>query len=76
MALKMKILVLCKFTPLEFETLLCRIVQNHNFRVNLLRWSLKHRDRRRYDLQPWCKFTPLEFETMDKRIFRNFLILV
>ena len=43
----MQILVLCKFTPLEFETLDRKGNNASAFGVNLLRWSLKpHRSRR------------------------------
>ena len=42
MALKMKILVLCKFTPMEFETgSLYGWLDGAELGVNLLRWSLK-----------------------------------
>ena len=41
MALKMKILVLCKFTPMEFETRIINMQDWSEYGVNLLRWSLK-----------------------------------
>ena len=33
----------CKFTPLEFETLLELFIASLHESVNLLRWSLKHK---------------------------------
>ena len=57
--------LLCKFTPMEFET------HHHDARgfsrhgVNLLRWSLKQ-IHQLFVFKPkdTCKFTPMEFETL------------
>ena len=54
----------CKFTPLEFETLIRTRRISKIFCVNLLRWSLKPiLETNTNDYKDMCKFTPLEFET-------------
>ena len=63
----MSVLVLCKFTPLGFETIHKGFLYIFHYGVNLPRWGLKLL----LDLlASWakftCKFTPLGFETSRK----------
>ena len=56
--------ILCKFTPMEFETTSSIPIRAKQASVNLLRWSLKQVGFDEIELlQYTCKFTPLEFET-------------
>ena len=55
---------MCKFTPLEFETVRSANDNGNDKGVNLLRWSLKRLPAFEWrDQILMCKFTPLEFET-------------
>ena len=65
----MSVLVLCKFTPLGFETSYIPKVSNDIISVNLPRWGLKHLEEEITHQLKQCKFTPLGFETVP--IFRN-----
>ena len=56
---------MCKFTPMEFETIYYKPIFKSIPCVNLLRWSLKHwRDNQKEMTDDMCKFTPMEFETL------------
>ena len=59
----MSVLVLCKFTPLGFETGYPDCTADF-IGVNLPRWGLKLRQISILRIRIlWCKFTPLGFET-------------
>ena len=59
----MSVLVLCKFTPLGFETLGQLSIGYKVLRVNLPRWGLKLMKKILSAFAILCKFTPLGFET-------------
>ena len=60
----MSVLVLCKFTPLGFETVYIIALSIPLQRVNLPRWGLKLcLSVRKNMFLCLCKFTPLGFET-------------
>ena len=64
--------MLCKFTPLGFETQRLDIFNYEACCVNLPRWGLKLLETLKAKPFVTCKFTPLGFETVCDRLINSY----